>query len=147
VKKTQTKTSDAVKRAPTAGNQDYGYLYLRYVLDVNRRQNQHITTSEDDCLVCKNGGDLVCCDFPDCPKVYHSTCLKITETKNGEFFCSKHFCLDCCPKGEPISDLFTCVTCTTSYCGKHLPHDTRKYKNPKQIICKECLPNFAREIE
>lgn len=33
-----------------------------------------ITSWDDECWVCKDGGELICCD--GCPKVYHVCCIQ-----------------------------------------------------------------------
>lgn len=39
---------------------------------------------EDECFVCNDGGELMVCDVPNCPKVYHLECVGLKEWPNGE---------------------------------------------------------------
>lgn len=64
---------------------------------------------EDDhhmefCRVCKDGGELLCCDA--CPSSYHIHCLNppLPEIPNGEWLCPR---------------------CTVSFCYSHSPTATR----------------------
>ena len=41
-------------------------------------------TYEDDCYRCGEGGELVLCDKPKCPKTYHLTCLNLTKPPQGK---------------------------------------------------------------
>lgn len=43
--------------------------------------------SDDYCAVCRNGGDLLCCD--GCPKVFHLGChvLQLTDNPSGQWYC------------------------------------------------------------
>lgn len=77
--------------------------------------------SEDTCFLCKDGGDLVECDWKyrgkksvNCKKVYHMYCLSYEIEDDKKFFCAKHFC-DCC--GES-SLAYSCLYCPMSICSK-----------------------------
>lgn len=39
---------------------------------------------EDECFRCGEGGELVMCDKPNCPKVYHLQCLNLAKPPHGE---------------------------------------------------------------
>lgn len=63
---------------------------------------------EDDhhmefCRVCKDGGELLCCD--SCPSSYHIHCLNppLPEIPNGEWICPR---CTVSPSGWKVSDLF-----------------------------------------
>jgi hypothetical protein len=49
------------------------------------------------CFVCNTGGELICCDVPMCPRVYHVGCLRLRELPpdDREFVCPWHFCSAC----------------------------------------------------
>ncbi|ETW05012.1 hypothetical protein H310_04070 [Aphanomyces invadans] len=40
---------------------------------------------EEYCCICKDGGDLLCCD--GCPKVFHFTCVGLRRIPRGKTFC------------------------------------------------------------
>lgn len=42
--------------------------------DGQQQQEEVEDIHDTDCYVCKNGGDLICCD--GCTKVYHAYCHK-----------------------------------------------------------------------
>ena len=35
-----------------------------------------LAAKDDYCFVCRTGGNVICCDVPNCSKVYHRGCLK-----------------------------------------------------------------------
>lgn len=38
---------------------------------------------EDECFSCGDGGQMVSCKRPGCPKVYHADCLNLTKRPAG----------------------------------------------------------------
>ncbi|XP_030068161.1 LOW QUALITY PROTEIN: histone-lysine N-methyltransferase, H3 lysine-36 specific [Microcaecilia unicolor] len=69
---------------------------------------------EDECFSCGDGGQLVSCKKPGCPKVYHADCLKLTRRPAGKWECPWHQC-DVCNK-EAAS---FCEMCPSSFCKQH----------------------------
>lgn len=55
------------------------------VVQLNRRGTQEGNTNEDECAVCGDGGDLLCCDA--CPKSYHPRCLDMMEDLPESWVC------------------------------------------------------------
>lgn len=126
-------------------NDDYGYLFLRYYLDMHKRQEKETITPEDVCFICKNGGDLICCDFPDCSKVYHLHCLNLSKIPEGKWYCACHFCCECKKRDTQKPAVHHCATCPNAYCEEHLPaaEESRQIKKG-QLICPHCLPYFKK---
>lgn len=50
-----------------------------------RRKNKAVVTKEreDECFSCGDGGQMVSCKKPGCPKVYHADCLNLTKRPAG----------------------------------------------------------------
>ncbi|XP_054481550.1 LOW QUALITY PROTEIN: histone-lysine N-methyltransferase, H3 lysine-36 specific [Anoplopoma fimbria] len=69
---------------------------------------------EDECFSCGDGGQMVSCKRPGCPKVYHADCLNLTKRPAGRWECPWHQC-DICNK-EAAS---FCEMCPSSYCNQH----------------------------
>uniref|UniRef100_A0AAQ5ZR60 Histone-lysine N-methyltransferase, H3 lysine-36 specific n=1 Tax=Amphiprion ocellaris TaxID=80972 RepID=A0AAQ5ZR60_AMPOC len=69
---------------------------------------------EDECFSCGDGGQMVSCKRPGCPKVYHADCLNLTKRPAGRWECPWHQC-DICGK-EAAS---FCEMCPSSYCSQH----------------------------
>ncbi|KAM3869070.1 histone-lysine N-methyltransferase, H3 lysine-36 specific [Diretmus argenteus] len=69
---------------------------------------------EDECFSCGDGGQMVSCKRPGCPKVYHADCLNLTKRPAGRWECPWHQC-DICSK-EAAS---FCEMCPSSYCCQH----------------------------
>ena len=69
---------------------------------------------EDDCFICDDGGELILCGRPKCPKSYHLKCLSIDKNPHGRWDCPWHFC-DVCGVGASKK----CVLCPNSFCKKH----------------------------
>ena len=101
-----------------------------------------------DCLICKNGGELICCDFIGCTKVYHLSCLKLNSVPDEKWYCPTHFCSVCNNNNNNYKPnaTFNCTTCPKSFCENHL-NDFEHLKLRKNfIICSDCLPTFKKEI-
>ncbi|KAL7494974.1 hypothetical protein ACHAWT_004031 [Skeletonema menzelii] len=59
------------------------YVVLKNLLrDSNHESGEHL----DECVICDDGGDLICCD--SCPNAYHLSCLGLnTIDDEKEWFC------------------------------------------------------------
>ncbi|XP_077962981.1 uncharacterized protein nsd1b isoform X2 [Gasterosteus aculeatus] len=81
-----------------------------------KRKNKAVVTKEreDECFSCGDGGQMVSCKRPGCPKVYHADCLNLTKRPAGRWECPWHQC-DVCNK-EAAS---FCEMCPSSYCNQH----------------------------
>ncbi|XP_053188161.1 histone-lysine N-methyltransferase, H3 lysine-36 specific, partial [Scomber japonicus] len=69
---------------------------------------------EDECFSCGDGGQMVSCKRPGCPKVYHADCLNLTKRPAGRWECPWHQC-DICSKDAASF----CEMCPSSYCAQH----------------------------
>lgn len=49
-----------------------------------RSQAEVMKEREDECFSCGDGGQLVSCKKPGCPKVYHADCLNLTKRPAGQ---------------------------------------------------------------
>ncbi|XP_029439983.1 histone-lysine N-methyltransferase, H3 lysine-36 and H4 lysine-20 specific [Rhinatrema bivittatum] len=84
-------------------------------LHVKRKSTLEVVKErEDGCFSCGDGGQLVSCKKPGCPKVYHADCLKLTRRPAGKWECPWHQC-DVCNK-EAAS---FCEMCPSSFCKQH----------------------------
>uniref|UniRef100_A0A8C5M523 Histone-lysine N-methyltransferase, H3 lysine-36 specific n=1 Tax=Leptobrachium leishanense TaxID=445787 RepID=A0A8C5M523_9ANUR len=79
-----------------------------------RKKSELVKEHEDECFSCGDGGQLVSCKRPGCPKVYHADCLSLTRRPAGKWECPWHQC-DVCRK-EAAS---LCEMCPSSFCKQH----------------------------
>jgi hypothetical protein len=87
-----------------------------------------LATADDDeaddyCYICADGGDLMCCDTPGCPRVYHEKCLKdagwdnIPEDDEAKWECPNcpilpaAQCVQCGMPGTSDRHLLSCESC------------------------------------
>ncbi|MCO5599267.1 hypothetical protein L7F22_053368 [Adiantum nelumboides] len=87
-----------------------------------RKAHNYIGISEDDtnddtCLLCGDGGDLICCD--GCPSTFHASCLQIDNIPEGDWFCPKCSCGSCgsrqCSEDKGDSNAIVCNQCEHRY--------------------------------
>ncbi|KAK5917818.1 hypothetical protein CgunFtcFv8_002630 [Champsocephalus gunnari] len=69
---------------------------------------------EDECFSCGDGGQMVSCKRPGCPKVYHADCLNLTKRPAGRWECPWHQCDVCCTEASSF-----CEMCPSSFCILH----------------------------
>lgn len=85
---------------------------------------------EDDCFICKDGGELLMCDRQYCTKSYHLACLsrKKFPSRHTEWECPRHFCQVCQKKSVSF-----CESCPVSYCKKH--NADKFVQTPDLLLC------------
>ncbi|XP_069725363.1 histone-lysine N-methyltransferase, H3 lysine-36 specific isoform X2 [Phaenicophaeus curvirostris] len=104
-----------------------------------RSQAEVLKEREDECFSCGDGGQLVSCKKPGCPKVYHADCLNLTKRPAGKWECPWHQC-DMCGK-EAAS---FCEMCPKSFCKQHREGMLFISKLDGRLCCTEhdpCGPN------
>ncbi|XP_076862293.1 histone-lysine N-methyltransferase, H3 lysine-36 specific [Brachyhypopomus gauderio] len=69
---------------------------------------------EDECFCCGDGGQIISCKKPGCPKVYHADCLNLAKRPAGRWECPWHQCNEC---GQEAASF--CEMCPSSYCSRH----------------------------
>ncbi|XP_039505240.1 histone-lysine N-methyltransferase, H3 lysine-36 specific isoform X2 [Pimephales promelas] len=81
-----------------------------------KRKSQLAVTKEreDECFYCGDGGQIVSCKKPGCPKVYHADCLNLSKRPAGRWECPWHQCNEC---GREAASY--CEMCPNSYCKQH----------------------------
>uniref|UniRef100_A0A8C8JU39 [histone H3]-lysine(36) N-dimethyltransferase n=1 Tax=Oncorhynchus tshawytscha TaxID=74940 RepID=A0A8C8JU39_ONCTS len=93
---------------------DKGRKLKKKVLAKRKNKMEVTKEREDECFSCGDGGQIVSCKRPGCPKVYHADCLNLAKRPAGRWECPWHQC-DLCGK-EAAS---FCEMCPSSYCTLH----------------------------
>ncbi|KAJ0004066.1 hypothetical protein NQD34_010280 [Periophthalmus magnuspinnatus] len=106
-----------------------------------RRKSRAVLTKEreDECFSCGDGGQLVSCKKPGCPKVYHADCLQLTRRPAGRWECPRHQCDICSKEAKSY-----CEMCPSSFCDQHKEGLLFKSKLDGKLCCTEhdpCGPN------
>ncbi|KAM9788550.1 uncharacterized protein nsd1b [Neosynchiropus ocellatus] len=104
----------------------------------NRRRKKKVVVTkerEDDCFSCGDGGQMVSCKKPGCPKVYHADCLNLTRRPAGRWECPWHQC-DICGKEATAF----CEMCPSSSCAKHRDGLLFASKLDGKLCCNEHDP-------
>ncbi|XP_037835007.1 histone-lysine N-methyltransferase, H3 lysine-36 specific isoform X2 [Kryptolebias marmoratus] len=109
-----------------------------------RRRKKVVLTKEreDECFSCGDGGQMVSCKKPGCPKVYHADCLNLTKRPAGRWECPWHQC-DVCGK-EAAS---FCEMCPSSYCRQHRDGLLFISKLDGKLCCSEHDPCGPEPLE
>jgi len=112
---------------PVDETQSETYFFSAYLqaLEANAQVNRAGKgDTEDACFLCKDGGDLIECDWcprecgvsknaHPCKKVYHTYCLGYDIPDDVDYSCMRHLC-DCC--GTIGRTTFLCRYCPVSVC-------------------------------
>ncbi|KAI0945925.1 hypothetical protein AcV7_010039 [Taiwanofungus camphoratus] len=90
--------------------------------DVLKRGNKKYD-SEDWCIYCRDGGELVLCNH--CPRVFHAACHGMTKADLKRSLiasCPQHHCVSCNRTTADVGNmLFRCQTCPQAFCEDCLP--------------------------
>ncbi|XP_072069277.1 uncharacterized protein At5g08430 [Arachis hypogaea] len=93
--------------------------------------------AEDWCFVCKDGGLMRVCDYGDCLKSYHPSCVKEDDSfleADTNFTCDSHIC-SLCQKASK----FRCFCCPNAVCGRCLCDAEFVVINGKKGLCHHCI--------
>ena len=60
---------------------------------------------EDICFRCYEDGELLMCDWKNCPKVYHLACLGRDKMPREKWFCPWHHCVEVGQNSRPFLDI------------------------------------------
>ncbi|KAK5925197.1 hypothetical protein CgunFtcFv8_017741 [Champsocephalus gunnari] len=108
-----------------------------------KKAKQEVTKErEDECFSCGDGGQIVSCKKPGCPKVYHADCLNLAKRPAGRWECPWHQC-DVCGK-EAAS---FCEMCPSSYCKEHREGMLFISKLDGKLSCSEHDPCGSDPLE
>ncbi|KAM4675999.1 histone-lysine N-methyltransferase, H3 lysine-36 specific [Discoglossus pictus] len=107
-----------------------------------RKKRELVKEHEDECFSCGDGGQLVSCKKPGCPKVYHADCLNLTRRPAGKWECPWHQC-DVCNK-EAAS---LCEMCPSSFCKQHREGMLFISKLDGRLSCTEHDPCGTHPLE
>lgn len=150
----------------------YFSQYVHYYRDLTlqcQRDSKFPFNTDDICFLCKDGGDLIECDFMGtqkcakhrkCRKVYHDYCLSYAVKHDEDWKCPRHFC-DIC---GTVEIKFACLYCPVSVCevctevadtqfgyAEYIeldkPSTNELYLRSRQVIsiaCHNCIINFKK---
>ncbi|XP_056850204.1 uncharacterized protein LOC130499804 isoform X2 [Raphanus sativus] len=92
---------------------------------------------EDWCFVCKDGGSLMLCDYKDCPKAYHASCVdnynNSAEESDDSYICEWHSCYLCGKRPKLL-----CLCCPRSVCEGCVNHAEFIHLKPNRGLCNQC---------
>eukprot|EP00252_Welwitschia_mirabilis_P014906 TRINITY_DN3296_c0_g2_i1.p1 TRINITY_DN3296_c0_g2~~TRINITY_DN3296_c0_g2_i1.p1 ORF type:complete len:1402 (-),score=284.90 TRINITY_DN3296_c0_g2_i1:498-4703(-) len=91
--------------------------------DESKKSGRHIVEvdendqNDDTCILCGDGGDLICCD--KCPSTFHTDCLGLENIPDGDWYCLTCSCRICGKIGtveeKPNADALFCEQCEHHY--------------------------------
>ncbi|KAJ0960710.1 hypothetical protein J5N97_001406 [Dioscorea zingiberensis] len=94
--------------------------------------------AEDYCFICKDGGLLLVCDYKNCLKAYHTSCIGKDDTfleTEKRWTCGWHTCSNC-----HKSSTFQCFCCPNSFCQACINGaDFVQVENKSRGFCGFCL--------
>ncbi|TYZ62765.1 hypothetical protein PybrP1_008441 [[Pythium] brassicae (nom. inval.)] len=126
--------------------------------------------SDERCLICGYGGDLIICEFPTCTKVYHQFCLGAYPFPKDDdviWLCPRHTCVlsgekewlaDGDGKGrgasprKPVTKnlLWKCTQCPVAISADKfppLPSTSLTSKKLKTFLCPNCGHNAPAKVQ
>jgi hypothetical protein len=155
-KKASGKKGNAEVLPPVERNKDTVDYMGAYICSTEVREAQPMwdPLTEDACFCCKDGGELIECDWNRddegaersgrrlCPKVYHEDCLGFeVPDETVKWCCPRHYCMKCGLHNPPYS----CRFCAHSFCSEHKPEDAKLLGSATPdvpgvmfVICERC---------
>ncbi|KAK7141092.1 hypothetical protein R3I93_015294 [Phoxinus phoxinus] len=116
---------------------------LKKKVAVKRKSQLAVTKErEDECFYCGDGGQIVSCKKPGCPKVYHADCLNLSKRPAGRWECPWHQCNEC---GREAASF--CEMCPNSYCRQHCEGMLFISKLDGKLSCSEHDPCGTNPLE
>lgn len=131
-------------------------------------KSEDMYCTDDACFLCKDGGDLIECDWKRnfgskrgscrCRKVYHEYCLAYAVPDSKTWICPRHYCDGCASQNLA----YMCKYCPVSVCDTCLPSLAATYGNTEYaplptppfgwednlnvqvIVCHTCLRMFEK---
>ncbi|KAF8079852.1 hypothetical protein N665_0996s0009 [Sinapis alba] len=92
---------------------------------------------EDWCFICKDGGSLMLCDYKDCPKAYHTSCVEnynnSAEESDDSYICEWHSCYLCGKRPK-----LHCLCCPHAVCEGCVTHAEFIHLKEKKGLCNQC---------
>ena len=140
------------------------HLYVAYVWYLKQREatGEGRVPGEEEafCLKCKDGGDVLLCDYSGCVKSYHTKCCGLKAVPEGIWECPRHRCVRCGSgpsqtdaQGKPRTPdtpdapgytLWPCRTCPVTYCQRCLPEDVTFAGS--EIVCESCQEQLSADM-
>ena len=166
-----SKSDDGAVRPLSSGKKSKGkikltpqHLYVAYVWYLKQREarGEGLVPGEEEsfCLKCKDGGDMLYCDFSGCTKCYHVHCCNLKSVPEGIWECPRHRCVSCGagpsqtdahgkprepdPPGSARHVLWPCRTCPRTYCEMCLPKDVTFAG--AEIVCESCQDLLSADM-
>ncbi|CAN4110753.1 unnamed protein product [Withania somnifera] len=93
--------------------------------------------AEDWCFECKDGGELMICDYGECLKAYHPACVGKNDsdlTSDKRWICGWHSCLVC-----HKSSNYHCYCCDRAVCSRCIGRIDFVLLKGKYGFCNNCL--------
>ncbi|EGZ05812.1 hypothetical protein PHYSODRAFT_551242 [Phytophthora sojae] len=129
--------------------------------------------SEEKCLLCGFGGELIVCEFPACTKVYHQFCLgayPFPKDEDATWYCPRHTCVltgekELCEDGEKTTNklkhasprkvnvknvLWKCNQCPLAIAEEALPQLPQGQifsKKSRTFMCPNCYLNAPAKVQ
>ncbi|KAE9354507.1 hypothetical protein PR003_g3335 [Phytophthora rubi] len=129
--------------------------------------------SEEKCMLCGFGGELIVCEFPACTKVYHQFCLgsyPFPKNEDAIWNCPRHTCAltgekELCGDGEKTTSklkhasprkanvknvLWKCTQCPVAITEEALPQLPQEQifsKKSRAFTCPHCYLNAPAKIQ
>jgi hypothetical protein len=95
---------------------------------------------DEVCFLCKDGGDILCCEKPLCKRSYHMVCIDMKEEPQGEWKCRAHTCWEWgCTRGIDRDGFARpCILCAKVWCSEHRQPRQLRRGHIVREVCDDC---------